>query len=98
MFMLRRVEGLSMTPNYPHGKIVLAIKRKKPKVGDVVIANHHNLEHLKRVSQINDGKLFLLGDNADESTDSRHYGWLPLASVLGVVLGGGGEGANDEIG
>lgn len=32
------------------------------------------------------GKLVLLGDNPGESTDSRHYGYVPMAEVTGVVL------------
>jgi len=89
MLLFRRVEGESMTPTYPQGKIVLAWRFSKPKKGDVVIVKHHRLELIKRVDQLEGDKIFLLGDNPDESTDSRHYGWLPLSSVLGVVIGGG---------
>jgi nickel-type superoxide dismutase maturation protease len=88
MLMLRRVEGASMTPKYPHGRLVLAWRFSKPKKGDVVIVKHHRLELIKRVDQLQEDKVFLLGDNPDESTDSRHYGWLPLSSIMGVVLGG----------
>ena len=76
-----------MAPHYPHGKVVVA-RRGKPTVGDVVIVQHHHLELIKRVDKIDDDKMYVLGDNPTESTDSRHYGWLPLAAVLGVVIGG----------
>lgn len=88
MLLVRRVEGLSMTPRYTHGKIVFASKLKQPKVGDVVIAKHHRVEIMKRVSQLEEDKVYLLGDNPEESTDSRHFGWLPIKSILGVVVGG----------
>lgn len=88
MFMIRRVKGASMHPTLPHGKIVLALKHKKPKVGDVVIVKHHKVEVLKRIHEIKDDLAYLLGDNPDESTDSREYGWLPLKSIMGVVMGG----------
>lgn len=88
MFMIRRVEGLSMTPAYTHGKIVLGTRLRKPKVGDVVIAKHHSVEIIKRISHLQDGKVYLIGDNPDESTDSRQFGWLPINAVRAVVLGG----------
>jgi nickel-type superoxide dismutase maturation protease len=88
MFVLRRVEGVSMAPTYGHGKLVLAWRWRRPKVGDVVIVRHHRLELIKRIHQLEDNKVFLLGDNPQESTDSRHYGWLPARSILAVVIGG----------
>ncbi len=30
-------------------------------------------------------RIYLLGDNAEDSLDSRHYGPIPTASVVGVV-------------
>lgn len=91
MLLIRRVEGLSMAPAYPHGRIVFGWRFSRPKVGDVVIVRHHRLEIIKRVSELKDNQLFLLGDNPLESTDSRQFGWLPLASVLAVVIGGSKE-------
>lgn len=88
MIYIRRVEGLSMAPHFKHGNIVVAWKFRKPKIGDVVIARHHRVEVIKRVKDMNDSHVFLLGDNPSESTDSREFGWLPLQAVLGVVLGG----------
>ena len=76
-----------MTPAYPHGKLVLAWRFGKPKKGDVVIVRHHRLELIKRVNQMEGDKVYVLGDNPEESTDSRHYGWLPLSSIMGVVIG-----------
>jgi hypothetical protein len=77
-----------MAPKYPHGKLILAWRFGKPKKGDVVIVRHHRLELIKRIDKMENDKVFLLGDNLEESTDSRHYGWLPLSSILGVVIGG----------
>ena len=88
MFFVRRVEGLSMAPVFLPGKIVFAWRLRKPRVGDVVIVRHHHLELIKRVDKIDGNRVYLLGDNPDESTDSRQYGWLPTASILGVVVGG----------
>lgn len=77
-----------MLPNYPHGKVIFAWRFGKPRKGDVVIVKHHQVELIKRIDKIDQDRVFLLGDNPEESTDSRHYGWLPLSAIRGVVLGG----------
>lgn len=87
MLMVRRVNGASMHPAIPHGKIVFALRHRRPKKGDVVIVRHHRVEVLKRVHELKEDLAYLLGDNPEESTDSRHYGWLPVSSILGVVIG-----------
>jgi nickel-type superoxide dismutase maturation protease len=94
MFMVRRVKGASMHPTMPHGKLVFAWRHKKPKVGDVVIVKHHRVEVLKRVHQIQGELAYLLGDNPEESTDSRQYGWLPVSTIIGVVMGGNRDDQN----
>ena len=86
MLLIRRVEGLSMLPAYTHGKIVIAWRFRRPKPGDVVIVRHHRIEIIKRVDQLQDDQMYLLGDNPGESTDSRQFGWLPIKAVIGVVL------------
>jgi nickel-type superoxide dismutase maturation protease len=88
MIVLRRVEGVSMAPAFPHGKVVLGWRWRRPRIGDVVIVRHHRVELIKRVDQLEDDKVYVLGDNPEESTDSRHYGWLPVSSILAVVIGG----------
>lgn len=86
MFIIRRVEGLSMLPTFSHGKIVVGWRFRQPRVGDVVIARHHRIELIKRITEMQDGKVFLLGDNAEESTDSRQFGWLPAHAIVAVVV------------
>jgi nickel-type superoxide dismutase maturation protease len=86
MFIIRRVEGLSMLPAFTHGKIVVGWRFRQPKVGDVVIARHHRIELIKRVSELQEDKVYLLGDNAEASTDSRQFGWLPAGAIIAVVV------------
>lgn len=89
MLVIRRVEGLSMMPLYNHGKIVFGLRfGRRPQVGDVVIVRHHRLEIIKRIDQMQNGQVYLLGDNPDESTDSRQFGWLPASAIMAVVIGG----------
>lgn len=85
MLTIRRVVGESMEPALVAGQIVVAW-RKKPKVGDIVVAKVSGREVIKRVTKSDTKRLYLLGENIAKSTDSREYGWIPIASVRGVVI------------
>jgi type IV secretory pathway protease TraF len=74
-----------MEPTLMAGQIVIAW-RQTPKVGDLVIAKIHGKEVLKRVTKSDTKRVYLLGDNSANSTDSRDYGWIPMSSVRGVVV------------
>ena len=41
---------------------------------------------LKRVADVADGACTVLGDRPEDSTDSRTFGPVPLANVLGRAL------------
>ena len=59
-----------------------------PSPGSVVVCHHpsdQNLVITKRVWESTDAWLELRGDNQDASTDSRHFGQVPLDRVIGVV-------------
>ena len=61
---------------------------RSPSPGTVVVCHHPsdlNLVITKRVWQLNNGWLELRGDNPAASTDSRHFGQVPLDHVIGVV-------------
>ena len=85
MLYFRRVKGYSMTPRYYPGAVLVA-RTMQPKVGDVVIARVNEREVVKRVEKLDREKVFLVGDNRLESTDSREYGPVPVQAVLGVVI------------
>lgn len=58
--------------------------------GDVVVAKdpRNGRLILKRVQHINKkGQLFLLGDNKEESTDSRVFGFVTRKNTIGKVVG-----------
>ena len=73
-----------MIPTLYAGDIVIAVK-KQPAQGDIVIAKVGDREVIKRVHSASPTSLYLVGDNAMASTDSRSYGEVPLTSLLGVV-------------
>lgn len=88
-----RVRGTSMEPGLPDGSLVLvdpgAYRRREPAAGDVVLARHpfvRDLHLIKRVAEARDGRVTLVGDRADASTDSRDFGALRLDHVMGRVV------------
>jgi nickel-type superoxide dismutase maturation protease len=86
MFVLRRIEGISMLPALHPGQVVLAWKRpSRIYPGDVVIFRHDGIEKIKRIQLVQADRLFVVGDNAAVSTDSRHFGWIARSQVLGKV-------------
>lgn len=58
----------------------------KPNIGDMVIIKQGNREIVKRVKYVDGDKVYVTGDNADESTDSRHFGPISLDQIVGKVI------------
>ena len=67
-----------MNPTLYDGEVVLVDREAEPQVGDIVVAKHpleQTSEVVKRVSRINEhGHYFLVGDNLEDSNDSREFG------------------------
>jgi nickel-type superoxide dismutase maturation protease len=79
---LRRIVGDSMLPTLRADQLVVLVRSRRPRAGDVVMVRHDGREKIKRVAKVADGQLFLLGDNPAASTDSRQFGWLPMTLVV----------------
>lgn len=82
---LREGDRLLVLPAGPHG---LPGLRGVPPVGSIVIVERAGRFDVKRVAAAPPGitGLWLLGDNAELSRDSRHDGPLPLAALRGRVI------------
>ncbi|HEX6127214.1 MAG TPA: nickel-type superoxide dismutase maturation protease [Pyrinomonadaceae bacterium] len=83
-------EGRSMNPTLKDGEVVLVDREAKIEVGDIVVAKHpveQDSEVVKRVARIIDRALyFLVGDNLEDSIDSRHYGAVTREYIKGKVI------------
>jgi type IV secretory pathway protease TraF len=88
ILLVRRVRGESMMPAIRHGQLVLAtgfLVAAAEK--DVVIVRRQGREMIKRISQTDPFKgVYVLGDNAPASTDSRTFGWLQPEEVVAKVI------------
>ncbi len=56
------------------------------KLNDLVVAKVNNRLIIKRVTKINQDKLFLEGDNKAVSIDSKSFGWIAKNKVIGKVI------------
>lgn len=82
-------DSLLVLPAGPHG---LPWLRRPPRVGSIVIAEREGRLDIKRVARLPENTsdqpdaLWLLGDNATASNDSRHTGPVPLSALRGLVI------------
>lgn len=60
-------------------------RRYRP--NDVVMVWHNGIEKIKRIQEIKDGKVYVVGDNPANSTDSRSFGWIDTNLLRGRVVG-----------
>lgn len=76
-----------MVPALPPRTLVVATGYFwKPRPGHVVIIAHQGKEKIKRIDKVKDNQIFVLGDHPETSTDSRQFGWLPVAVIKGRII------------
>jgi len=86
-----RVAGTSMLPAFRPGDYVLVSQvpyfLRSPRSGDVVVCRHPATRRplLKRIAAVQHGVYHVAGDNAAESSDSRHFGAISNKEILGKV-------------
>lgn len=78
-----KVYGNSMFPTLKEGQEVLTFNWGKVHEDDVVVVKG---EKIKRVQKIIGNKVYLVGDNKAQSTDSRHFGPVDISQVIGKVI------------
>ena len=87
---LFEVQGPSMLPALKPGQRLLVkphrLNQPLPQTGSIVVCRHPSKPGLvitKRLSGRTDQQLDLRGDNPEASTDSRHFGPVPVESLIG---------------
>ena len=82
-------DSLLVLPAGPNG---LPWLRRAPRIGSIVIVEREGRLDVKRVARAPESTshqsdaLWLLGDNAAASSDSRHGGPVPLSALRGLVI------------
>jgi nickel-type superoxide dismutase maturation protease len=84
------IEGDSMLPTLKPGDRVLIDERSSLSVGDIAVVRHPfktSVKIVKRVESIQkDGSVSLIGDNPEESSDSRGFGSIKREDIIGQVV------------
>jgi nickel-type superoxide dismutase maturation protease len=84
------IRGQSMEPAFRAGDYVLVNRRAKKLVpGDVVVLRdprEPQRKMLKRINGVTDAGYIVSGDNRMGSTDSKNFGSVPKADIIGKVL------------
>lgn len=75
-----------MTPTFRPKQVVLCYQTRVFREGQVVVAFVDGREVIKRIQKIQGSKVWLVGDNLKESTDSRSYGSINDHYIEGVVF------------
>lgn len=84
-----QIKGNSMAPALKEDDVVLVNRLSyflsKPKIGDAVVLKRKKFV-IKRIAGIKEKKVFVIGDNEKESTDSRSFGWINKEEIVGKVM------------
>lgn len=76
-----------MLPVLPPQTFVIATSLVwRPRKNSVVIVFHDDKEKIKRIQDVHDGQIYVVGDNATASTDSRQFGWIPEHTIIARVI------------
>jgi nickel-type superoxide dismutase maturation protease len=83
---IAKVQGYSMVPTLVPNDRVIVRYGTAFSVGDVIVFTRDDHAEIKRVERIEDGGLFLIGDNDLASFDSRAYGLISPTAVIGRAI------------
>ncbi len=76
-----------MEPALKAGSFVLV--RQRPKninVDDIVAFKHEGQTFIKRTVEIKNDQLWLVGDNPNDSLDSKRIGWINRENITGKII------------
>jgi nickel-type superoxide dismutase maturation protease len=88
---LVEVRGRSMEPTLRAGDRLLTVPARRAWLRPgrvVVVGDPSDADHLaiKRIASVGRGRVAVLGDHPEASTDSRTWGPLPVAAVRRIVV------------
>lgn len=80
------VEGLSMVPTFAPGDRLLVQYGGTFTIDDNVLVRRADQIDVKRVNLVADDRVYVMGDNLEVSTDSRHYGPVTHDQIIAKVI------------
>lgn len=79
-----------MEPTLRNRSIVLASSIPylflNPSISDIIVFQRGEKTFIKRIQKIENGRYFLVGDNQNDSMDSRKFGWIHGKQIVGKVI------------
>ena len=87
-----KIKDRSMEPSLMDGDYIISNNLLylvvDPSIGDIVIVKHpiKNKKIIKRVYSKKDKKYFIIGDNIENSDDSRRFGEVDKSSIIGKMI------------
>lgn len=82
-----RVDGDSMFPTLKDKRIYLGKYNYDLQVDKIYIYyNPQGIPVIKRLKFIKDGKCYFVGDNSNNSIDSRHYGYVSTENIIAQLI------------
>ncbi len=83
---IKRIVGDSMSPYLNDRDLILVQRINKYRVGDVVGFKLNDKIFIKRIHEIKNHQIYVLGDNPDNSLDSRKLGWINRENLVFKLL------------
>ncbi len=84
-----KIADRSMEPKLHEGDYVIVNKwHGEPRIGDIVVLFHpqKRIPIIKRIMRMEDGLIYVSGDNRTVSQDSRHFGPIGVGNIIGKML------------
>lgn len=75
-----------MLPTLKPGELLIGIRTKRVRPGDIVILNHKGLDKVKRIKKITKDSIYILGDNPKSSSDSRDFGYISRDKIVAKLI------------
>ena len=80
------VHGFSMAPTLGDRDELIVRYDSGFDSGDIIVFNRDGQHDIKRVESVTSDGVYVLGDNEIASLDSRNYGRIDLATVIGKAI------------
>lgn len=82
-----KILGNSMIPTLKPGDQVLTFNWFiNFNVGDLIVLKQNSKEMIKRIQKSSDREVFVVGDNENDSIDSKDFGWVKKSAIIGKVI------------